>query len=62
MVKDANSEKYGLEKIYMKDGYLDIPIESEVYTPFGRLLEKTQTIRQLNIKTYFDIITNNMVL
>ena len=44
MVKDAMSEKYSLEKKYMQDGYLDIPIESEVYTSFGRLLEKSQLV------------------
>ena len=32
MVKDAKSEKYGLEKKYMTKGYLDIPLDSEVYT------------------------------
>ena len=44
MAKDAKSEKYGLEKKYMKDGYLDIPIGSEVFTPIGRILEKTQLV------------------
>ena len=44
MVKDAKSEKYGLEKKYMKDGYLDIPIGSKVFTPIGRILEKTQLV------------------
>ena len=28
MVKDAKSEKYGLEKKYMKEGFLDIPMSS----------------------------------
>lgn len=44
MVKDAKSEKYKLNEKYMKDGYLDIPLTSEVYTPFGRLLEKSQIV------------------
>ena len=44
MVRDAKSEKYGLEKKYMKNGYLDIPMESEVFTPIGRILEKTQLV------------------
>lgn len=44
MVRDAKSEKYGLEKKYMKDGYLDIPLKSKVYTPLGRLLEKSQFV------------------
>jgi lipopolysaccharide/colanic/teichoic acid biosynthesis glycosyltransferase len=44
MVKDAKDEKYGLEKKYMKDGYLDIPMSSPVYTNIGRILEKTQLV------------------
>jgi lipopolysaccharide/colanic/teichoic acid biosynthesis glycosyltransferase len=44
MVKNAKSDKYGLEYKYMKDGYLDIPLDSEVYTPIGRFLEKTQIV------------------
>ena len=44
MVKDATSKKYGLEEKYMKDGYLDIPLNSNVYTIFGRFLEKTQLV------------------
>jgi lipopolysaccharide/colanic/teichoic acid biosynthesis glycosyltransferase len=44
MVKDAKSDKYGLEQKYMKEGYLDIPLDSEVYTPIGRILEKTQIV------------------
>ena len=44
MVKDATSKKYGLEEKYMKDGYLDIPLDSNVYTTFGRFLEKTQLV------------------
>ncbi len=44
MVKDAKIEKYGLEKKYMKKGYLDIPLSSEVYTPIGRFMEKTQLV------------------
>lgn len=44
MVKDAKSEIYGLKKKYMKDGYLDIPLSSKVFTPLGRILEKTQLV------------------
>ena len=44
MVMDAKSDKYELEKKYMKDGYLDIPLKSEVYTRIGRILEKTQIV------------------
>ena len=41
MVKDAKSDKYGLKNKYMKSGYLDIPLTSEVFTPFGIFLEIT---------------------
>jgi len=44
MVRDANSDKYGLEKKYLNNGYLDIPLTSKVYTPFGRLLERIQFV------------------
>ncbi len=44
MIKDAKDEKYQLEKRYMKDGYLDIPLNSEVYTKVGLFLEKTQFV------------------
>ncbi len=57
MVKDAKSPKWGLEEKYMKDGYLDIPIFSEVYTPFGRLLEKTQLVEILQV---FHVLFNHM--
>lgn len=53
MVKDAKSDKYGLEKKYMKNGYLDIPLESEVYTPIGRILEKTQIVE---IPQFFPVL------
>lgn len=49
MVKDANSPKYGLEEKYMKDGYLDVPVTADVYTPFGRFLEKTQLVEILQV-------------
>ena len=44
MVKDAKSDKYKLEKKYMVKGYLDIPLNAEVYTTIGRFLEKTQFV------------------
>lgn len=28
----------------MRDGYLDIPIDCDVYTPLGRVLERTQIV------------------
>jgi len=44
MVKDAKSDKYQLEKKFMRNGYLDIPLTSEVYTPIGRFLERSQIV------------------
>lgn len=44
MVRDAKSAKYGLRDRFMRDGYLDIPLSCEVYTPIGRILEKTQLV------------------
>lgn len=57
MVKDAKDPKYGLEEKYMKDGYLDVPLFSEVYTPFGKLLEKTQLVEILQV---FHVLFNHM--
>ena len=44
MVKDAKSIKYDLDNKYMREGYLDIPLTSEVFTPIGRFMEKTQFV------------------
>jgi len=44
MHQDANSDKYKLNELYMVGGFLDIPIESEVYTRIGRILERTQLV------------------
>ena len=44
MNRDATSEKYQLHERYMRNGFLDIPLECEVYTPIGRLLERTQLV------------------
>ena len=44
MVKDAKSNKYNLDEKYMKNGYLDIPLTAEVFTPYGRFLENTQLV------------------
>lgn len=44
MVLDARSPKYQLRERFMRDGYLDIPIDCEVYTPLGRILERTQIV------------------
>ena len=57
MVKDAKDPKWGLEEKYMRDGYLYVPIFSEVYTPFGRILEKTQLVEILQV---FHVLFNHM--
>ena len=49
MVRDAKSPKYRLNERYMRDGYLDIPIDCEVYTPIGRWLERTQLVEILQL-------------
>ena len=53
MVKDAKSEKYGLEEKYMDNGYLDIPLTSEVYTPLGRFLETSQLVEVPQVASVF---------
>ena len=49
MVRDAKSPNYRLNERYMRDGYLDIPIDCEVYTPIGRWLERTQLVEILQL-------------
>ena len=49
MVKDAASPKYQLEERFMRDGYLDIPLDCEAYTPIGRLLERSQLVETLQL-------------
>lgn len=44
MQRDANSSKYRLHERFMREGFLDIPLNCEVYTPIGRLLERTQLV------------------
>jgi lipopolysaccharide/colanic/teichoic acid biosynthesis glycosyltransferase len=44
MVRDAGSPKYRLNERFMRDGYLDVPLTCEVYTPFGRILERFQIV------------------
>src|SRR5688572_21365272 len=44
MVLDARDPKHQLRERFMRDGYLDIPIDSDVYTPLGRVLERTQIV------------------
>jgi len=44
MVRDATSPRYRLAERYMRNGYLDIPRDCEVYTPIGRFIEKFQIV------------------
>lgn len=44
MVPNATSPQYRLNERFMRNGYLDIPLNCEVYTPIGRLLERTQIV------------------
>lgn len=53
MVPDAATGKYRLNERYMRDGYLDIPLVCEVYTPIGRILERTQVVEMLQFLTVF---------
>lgn len=45
MVRDAtNEEKYGLYRKYFREGFLDIPLDADVYTKIGRFIERTQLV------------------
>lgn len=44
MIRDARSPKHRLNERFMRDGYLDIPLSCEVYTPIGRILERLQIV------------------
>ena len=59
MVKNATDPKYKLKERFMRDGFLDIPLHCEVFTPIGRILEKTQIVELLQL---FNIIFNKMSL
>ena len=49
MVRDANSPGYRLKERFMRNGYLDIPIDCEVYTSIGRILERLQIVEMLQL-------------
>ena len=59
MVKDAKSPNYRLRERFMRNGYLDIPLDCEVYTPIGRVLERTQLVEVLQ---FCNIIFHGMSL
>jgi lipopolysaccharide/colanic/teichoic acid biosynthesis glycosyltransferase len=56
---DALDPKYDLEARFMREGYLDIPLECEVYTPIGRVLERLQLVESLQL---INIIFNGISL
>jgi lipopolysaccharide/colanic/teichoic acid biosynthesis glycosyltransferase len=59
MVRDAASPKYRLAERFMRDGYLDIPRDCEVYTPIGRFLERFQIVE---LPQMWNVIWNGMSL
>lgn len=59
MQKNALDSSFNLEGRFMRNGYLDIPLDCEVYTPIGRFLERTQLVEILQI---YNIIFNGMSL
>jgi len=59
MVKESESSKYQLVEKYMREGFMDIPLNSEVYTPIGRLLERTQLVETLQ---FINVLLGQMSL
>ena len=59
MQKNALDPSFNLEGRFMRNGYLDIPLDCEVYTPIGRFLERTQLVEILQI---YNVIFNGMSL
>jgi len=59
MVKDATSDKFQLKHRFMRNGFLDIPLSSDIYTPIGRVLERLQIVEMLQL---FNILMCNMSL
>lgn len=49
MIKNATDPKHKLKERFMRDGFLDIPLHCEVFTPVGRILEKTQIVELLQL-------------
>lgn len=59
MQHDAKSSKYNLNERFMRDGYLDIPLDCEVYTGIGKFLERSQIVEILQL---VNVIFNGMSL
>ena len=59
MHHDAKSTKYNLNERFMRDGYLDIPLDCEVYTGIGKFLERSQIVEVLQL---YNVLFNGMSL
>lgn len=59
MVVNVGAQGDRLTKLYMKNGYLNIPLNDDVYTRFGRLLELTQLVEAPQI---FSVLKGQMSL
>jgi len=57
MVKNATSDSFKLNERFMRNGYLDIPLDCEVYTKIGRILERTQIVESIQLVS---ILKNDM--
>ncbi len=59
MVKDARSPKHRLVERFMRGGYLDIPLDCEVYTPVGRILERLKIVE---LPQFLNVVIDGMSL
>jgi lipopolysaccharide/colanic/teichoic acid biosynthesis glycosyltransferase len=59
MVRDAASARYRLDERFMRDGYLDIPLSCEVFSPIGRLIERSQLVE---VPQLLNVISGQMSL
>ncbi|HAT39075.1 sugar transferase [Polynucleobacter necessarius] len=59
MQHDAKSPKYNLNERFMRDGYLDIPLDCEVYTGIGKFLERSQIVEILQL---YNVLFHRMSL
>jgi lipopolysaccharide/colanic/teichoic acid biosynthesis glycosyltransferase len=59
MINDATNPKYKINKLYLRDGFLKIPLDASVYTQFGRFLERYQIVE---IPQFLNILFHRMSL
>jgi lipopolysaccharide/colanic/teichoic acid biosynthesis glycosyltransferase len=57
MIHDATNPRHKLHERFMRDGYLDIPLTCEVFTPVGRVLERLQIVE---LPQLFNILFSGM--